>query len=187
MKLTDILKGAAAIAGTVNPAIGAAIGLVNQFLPDDEKLPIDATGGQVLVATNKLTPEQRVQVLDHEFEFKIVEIKEGNETLRAMLAADATSTHTTRPYIARHAFHVVAVVTVVIVALWAYGVGAGKTEMVKAVMDGWPFILGVIAPFVLLLRAYFGILQTEHRQRLDAAGGTSTGLGGMISTLINRK
>lgn len=185
MNLLDILKGAATVAGTLHPGIGAAIGLVNSFLPRDKWLPETATGAEVEAAANTLPPAERARVFEHEIELKIAEVKEGNETLRIMLQADAASTHTTRPYIAKHAFHVVALVAVVAISIWGYGVTTKQADLVKAVTGGWPFVAAVIAPFVLLLQSYFGILKQEHRQRLN--GGAPSGLGGMISAIIGRK
>lgn len=188
MNLLDIIKtvGSAALR-TMVPGGGLILQAVNEFLPDDKKLPAGATGDQVKAAAESLPPAERAQLLGREFDVDETQIKESNETLRVMLQADATSTHTTRPYIAKGAFQVVAVVVLVVVSLWAYGVGMGKPEMVKTIMDGWPFVLGVIGPFVMLLRAYFGVLRQEHRQRLDAAGGTpSPGVVGALAALIKR-
>jgi hypothetical protein len=169
------------------PGGGLILQAVNEFLPDDKKLPADATGDQIKAVAESLPPEQRAQLLEKEFDVEETQIKESNETLRVMLQADASSTHTTRPYIAKGAFQVVAAVVLIVVALWAYGVGAGDPKMVKTIMDGWPFVLGVIAPFVMLLKAYFGALQRESRQRLDAAGGAPTpGIAGVLTSLIGR-
>ncbi len=169
------------------PGGGLILQAVNEFLPDDKKLPADATGEQVKAAADSLPPAERAQLLSREFDVEETQIKESNETLRVMLQADATSTHTTRPYIAKGAFQVVAAVVLVVVSLWAYGVGMGKPEMVKTIMDGWPFVLGVIGPFVMLLRSYFGVLKQEHRQRLDAAGGTpSPGFAGALAAFLKQ-
>ncbi|MEE8598950.1 MAG: hypothetical protein V3S69_05510 [Dehalococcoidales bacterium] len=171
----------------VVPGGGLILQAVNELLPEDKKLPPEATGEQVKAAAESLPPEQRARLLEREFDVEETQIKESNETLRTMLQADATSTHTTRPYIAKGAFQVVAAVVLVVTALWAYGVGSSNTAMVKTIMEGWPFVLGVIGPFIMLLRAYFGVLKQEHRQRLDAAGGTpSQGIAGALSSLLNK-
>jgi hypothetical protein len=171
------------------PGGGLLLAAVNEFLPDDKKLPASVTGDQVLSVVESLPPEQRAPLLEKEFDVEITQIKEGNETLRVMLQADAASTHTTRPYIAKHSFHVVALVAVVAIALWGYGITTKQAELVKAVTDGWPFVAAVIAPFVLFLRSYFGILQQEHRQRLNGGAEQSTpsGLGGILSAVLGRR
>ncbi|MEW2859372.1 hypothetical protein AB1A63_15085, partial [Lactiplantibacillus paraplantarum] len=71
---------------------------------------------------------------------------------------------------------------------WAYGVIASDDTMVQAITNGWPFILSVIGPFVVLLRAYFGVLRDEDRNRMSAASGNSSpaGLAGALSGLFKR-
>jgi hypothetical protein len=190
MKLLDIVKtvGAAAVR-TMVPGGGLILQAVNEFLPDDKKLPADATGEQVRSAVESMPAEYQAELINKDFDVEITQIKQSNETLRVMLQADASSTHTTRPYIAKHAFHVVALVAIVAIGIWGYGVTTKQADLVDAVTGGWPFVAAVIAPFVLLLRSYFGILKHEHRQRLNGGAEQSTpsGLGGMISAIIGRK
>jgi len=190
MDLLSIAKtvGAAVVRSAV-PGGGLLLDAVNEFLPADKKLPGDATGDQVRATVEALPPEQRAAVFEKEFDVDITQIQESNETVRAMLAADATSTHTTRPHIALGSFYVVAFAIVVVVGTWAYGVVSDNDTLVTAVMDGWPFILAAIGPLVTLLWAYFGVLKQEHRHRLDAARGGSTngGLAGILSAVIGRR
>ena len=101
--------------------------------------------------------------------------------------ADTKTPHTTRPYIAKGAFHVVAFVTIVVISLWAYGVAVKDEALVTAIMGGWQFVLAVIGPLVTLLWAYFGILKQEQRNKLNAATGSTTGgLSGIISNILKR-
>ncbi len=190
MDLLSIVKtvGAAAVRAVV-PGGGLLIDAVNGLLPDDKKLPGDATGDQVRDAVSNLPPEQRAAVMDKEFDVDITQIKQGNETLRTMIAADATSQHTTRPKIALGSFRVVAFTILVVIGTWAYGVLSGNDKLVTAVMDGWPFILAAIGPLVTLLWAYFGVLKQEHRQRLNAVNGASTpaGIAGILSSIVKRR
>lgn len=190
MKLFDIAKkiGLGLIREAV-PGGGLLLAAVNEFLPDDKKLPADATGCQVLSAVESLPPAERASLLEKEFDVDITQIKESNETLRVMLQADAASTHTTRPYIAKGAFRLVATISLVVIALWAYAVGTGNVAMVREVMDGWAFVAAVTAPFVTLLWAYFGILKQEHQNRLNGGRGGSTpsGLGGIISAVLGKR
>lgn len=184
MKLLDILgKVGGAVVKTMVPGGGLIIDVVNEFLPDDKKLPADATGSDMQVAVDKLPPAQRAQLMGREFDVQI----EEHHTLQAMLQAEQGSTHTTRPRIALGSFQLVAFVTVVVVSLWAYAVAIENEKLVAAVVDGWPFVAAVIAPFVTLLWAYFGVLKNEQRNRLNAANGSTAGpLGGIISKLIKR-
>ena len=184
MKLLDILgKVGGAVVKTMVPGGGLIIDVVNEFLPDDKKLPADATGLAMQAAVDKLPPDQRAQLMGREFDVQI----EEHHTLQAMLQAEQGSTHTTRPRIALGSFQLVAFVTVVVVSLWAYAVAIENEKLVAAVVDGWPFVAAVIAPFVTLLWAYFGVLKNEQRNRLNAANGSTAGtLSGIISSIIKR-
>ncbi len=190
MNLLDIAKtvGAAAFSLAV-PGGAAILATVNQLLPEGSKLPETATGHDVKSAVSTLPPEQQASLLEKQFDVDIAQIKESNDTLRVMLQSDAANPHSTRPKIAWGSFWLVALVTSVVVSLWAYGVGIQNDLLVKTVMDGWPFVASLVAPFVLLLRSYFGVLKQEQHNRLNAASGNSTqqGIGGIISSIINRK
>lgn len=190
MKLWDVVKSVgSAVVREVVPGGGILVDAVNEFLPDDKKLPRDATGRDIDDAVQSLPADQRARVMEKEFDVDMTRIRQTNETVRAMLEADTKNPQTTRPYIARGAFHVIAFAVIAVVSTWAYGVIAGKETMVEAVTQGWPFILSVVGPFVVLLHAYFGVIKTEHKNRLDAAGGKSTpsGIAGILSGIIRKK
>jgi len=177
----------AGIISTVVPGGPAIVGAINRFLPDENKLPENATGAQAINAINALPPDQRASLLEKQFDVDITQITESNSTVSTMLEADSRQPHTTRPKIALGAFLVVAFVCVLVTTIWAYGVYTGDLAMVKAVMDGWQFLLAVIGPLVTLLWAYFGILKKEHSNRLDAAGGNSSpGIVGLVSRMIKK-
>lgn len=190
MKLWDIVKniGSAVIANAV-PGGGLLLGAINGFLPDDKKLPDNATGSDVQSAINQLPPEQQALIMEKEFDVDMTKIRESNQTVRAMLESDAKNPQSTRPYIAKGSFHVIAFSILVIISAWAYGVITGDDIIIKAVVDGWPFVLAAIGPLVVLLHAYFGVLKQEHKNKLDAANGSSTpaGLAGILSNLIKRR
>jgi hypothetical protein len=189
MKFKDILKkvGSSILREAV-PGGGIILDAVNAMLPEKHKLPADATGEQARSQLNGLSPELQAEVLGREFDVEIEQIKQSGETARAMLEAEAASTHTTRPYIAKGAFHVVAAVTLVVAALWAYGVATDHDAIVGTVMEGWPFILALIGPFVALLHAYFGILRKEHKARVEAVtGSTGGGVGAILASIVKRK
>lgn len=184
MKLWDVIKTVGA--NTVRQAVpggGLLIDAVNEWLPDGRKLPSDATGRDVEAMIDKLPADQRAELLEKEFDVDVERIQQSNETLRAMLVSDSEMKHTTRPYIAKHAFHVVAFSVVVTVSAWAYGVVIKDIDIVDAIMDGWPFMLSVIGPFVVLLQAYFGVLRDESKNRLN--GGQSK--GGFLSSVLTRR
>lgn len=151
----------------VVPGAGAVIDIVNEFLPDDKKLTDNSTGEHIETAINSLPADQRAALMQREFDVKI----EEHKTLQTMLTADATSTHTTRPYIAKHSFHLLALVTLLIVVGWLYGVFKQDEAIVDAIVNGWPFVASIVGPFVGLLFAYFGILRKEGETKVGAATG----------------
>lgn len=182
MKLWDIVSkvGGEIISKTV-PGGSLILSAVNALLPDDKKLSENATGHQMSSAISGLPPEQQAIILTKEFEVELTDIKESNSTLRAMLEHDANNTHSTRPYIAKHAFHVIGLCVIMVLLLWSYAVSTENADMVKTIMDGWPFLLSVIGPLVSLLWAYFGVLKNEKKATLDAANNRPT--GGLISAI----
>lgn len=190
MKLLDIVKtvGSSAVKELV-PGGGVLINAVNEFLPKEHRLPNTATGDDVENALNTLPAEQRAKVMEKEFDVKITDIEQRGKTVRAMLEADAMAKHTTRPYVIKHSFHLVAVVTLAITTAWFIGVVKSDEALVEAVMSGYPFILTLTAPFVWMLKAYFGILRDEDRTRRDAANGlpTSGGVRGFMSQVMTKK
>lgn len=189
MKLWDIVKtvGATALNVALPGAGTAVIGLVNEFLPDGAKLPQTATGHEVENALQALPPADRAKLMERQFEVDITQIREAHSTVRSMLESDVKNPHSTRPFIALGAFWVVAFAVVTTISVWATGVVTGDSEMVETVVNGWRFILAVIGPLVSLLWAYFGILKTEHKNRLHAAGGSPAGgLVGALAGLFKR-
>jgi hypothetical protein len=187
-KLWDIVKtvGSGIIREAV-PGGGLIVQAVNAFLPDEQKLPDTATGADIGQAVATLPADQRSAVMQKEFDVDITQIKESNSTVRAMLEHDTANPHSTRPKIALGAFNLVAFVTLVIVSMWAYGILAGKADIISAVSEGWPFVLTTIGPFVTLLLAYFGVLRNEHKQKMNAAvGNSSGGIAGLISLLTKK-
>ncbi|AUR81594.1 TMhelix containing protein [Vibrio phage 1.009.O._10N.261.51.C9] len=170
----------AGVISSVVPGGGAVIDVINMFLDDDKKLPATATGQQALDAIESLPPEAQVQVLNKQLDVKLEEIKQPHDSLRAMLTANATSTHTTRPWIAKWSFVFTAifsgVVGLIVVCAYAYAVYKRDAALVAAVVDGWPFVLAVMGAvtgtFSILLRAYFGLLSKEHDAKVGAATGT---------------
>jgi hypothetical protein len=190
MKFWDIIRsvGGGIIENAV-PGGNIIMGAINGLLPPDKQLPLNATGQQAQDAIAGLTPELQAQVKNKEFDVKIEQIKQSYDTLRTMLTSDAVSPHSTRPYIAKGSFQVIAFTVVTVISTWTYGVIQENDSLVQTVMSGWPFILAVIAPLVVLLHAYFGVLKQEQKNKLEAAtGNKSMGvIGGIISALTGRK
>jgi len=186
MNLLKILsKVGGEVLSNVVPGGSAILGVVNEFLPEGSKLGANATGSDISNAISGLPPEHQATVLGKKFDVEETQIKESYSTIRAMLESDAKNPQTTRPYIAKHSFHVIAFTIIIAMSIWAVGVIKSDDEIVKAVVDGWPFILAVIAPLAVLLRAYFGVLSQEQQTKSNAANGhpVASGLMGIIGAL----
>jgi len=190
MNLWDIVRkvGGGIISNTV-PGGALLVAAVNEFLPNDKKLASGATGNDIQSAISGLPAAQQVEIMSKEFDVEITQIEESYSTLRTMLEHDASNPQSTRPYIAKHSFHVIAFCIVVVMSIFAYAVASKQVEMVKAIMDGWPFIVGILAPLAVLLRSYFGVLQSEKKAVLDAANGktASVGLASSLAGLFRSK
>lgn len=186
--LWDIIKTVGgAVVSSVVPGGAAIVSVVNAMLPDDEKLPTNATGDDVRSAIKGLPPEKQAEIKLKEFEVDITQIKQSNETLRTMLEADARSTHTTRPRAIVVIYRTLSVAMIAVISLWCYAVYSNDSEMVKTIMNGWPFVVGILGPFTTCLLAYFGVLKNEHKTRMDAVGGNAkpSGLVGAISSIVS--
>lgn len=189
MKLFDIIKtvGGGVLANFV-PGGSALIGTINALLPGNAQLPANATGNQIGAAVETLSGSEKASLMEKEFDVQITEIKEGNETLREMLKSDADNPHSTRPYIAKHSFHVIAAVNIIVIAVWAVGVLKGNDKIVAAVIESPYFILALIGPLVTVLLAYFGHLVKEHKSKLDAANGSTapSGITGLLTSILKK-
>lgn len=178
--LRNVIPGASAVLDIVNT--------VNEFLPGN-KLSEQSTGDELAQALNGLPNDQRAELLTRKFDVII----EEHRTLQTMLTADATSSHTTRPWIAKWSFVFTAIfsgtVGLIIILTWAYAVYKGESTLIKSIMDGWPFVLAVMASvtgtFTILLKAYFGLLTTESEQKIGGATGNfkPSAIGNIISAI----
>jgi len=88
------------------PGGGLLIDVVNEILPEGQKLPPNATGEMLETAAKGLPPEQQAQLMLKQFDVQINETTQSNETLRAMLASEAITPQSTRPRIAYGCFWV---------------------------------------------------------------------------------
>jgi hypothetical protein len=81
--LTDTLKnvGAGALGG-LGPIGGAAIAIINEFLPDGEKLNSTSTGDEALAKVDKLPPTEKENIANSLYAFKTIE---SNNTLKAAI------------------------------------------------------------------------------------------------------
>ena len=186
MNIFNIIKNAGiGIFRDIVPGGKEILAAINAFLPDNKKMGGAVTVEAVEANLRDLTPEQYVKVSALEFNVKIEELRQSHETLRTMLDANAISKHTTRPFIAKWSFVLVAIITLLIVVAWASAVMANKPLLVEAIMGGWPFVVALLVPFFTLLKAYFGVLKEEEAQRLNAANKVPIQqIGGLVSRIF---
>jgi hypothetical protein len=189
MNLWDVIKevGGEVIKNVV-PGGAMLMGVVNELLPDDKKLPVGATGNDVKAAIESLPPTDRARIMEKEIDLDLADIRESHSTLRAMLDSDAKNPQSTRPYIAKHAFHIIAVTSVAIMAAWSYAVYSGDSVMVKQIQEGAIFVVALNGTLATLLLAYFGSIRKEHKQKMDAASGNKqpSGIAGLVSRFLQK-
>lgn len=172
MDFLDIVKKAGVeIFTDAIPMGGTILKVINGMLPDDSKLPLDATGKQIEEAVKTMPPELRQKIELKSFDVEMTNIKESHETARQMLISDAINPHSTRAKTAYQAFLLVALISMTIVLGWLYAVLTSNPELTSAIMNGWVFVGAVIAPFVVWIDRYFGILRKERESKLNAANG----------------
>ncbi len=179
----------AGLFSTLVPGGAQILGVVNEMLPEDQKLPKSATGNDIANSVEKLSPELKAKVALRKFDVDIEKIKQSYESNRAMILATATNPQSTRPKIALGAFRILALVTFMAVAIFGYAVIVGDDTMVTAVLSGWPFIATITGTFTTLLLAYFGVLKKENENMLNASNGHEAGvssLGKLIEKVVQK-
>ena len=173
MKLSDILiKAGSTILKTLIPGSGLLIDSVNAFLPEDKKLPNDATGTQVADAVNTLPPDQRVLVLMKEYDVEIAEITSWTQVQSSLAEADKSGA-STRPKIALMMAKIVSFVVVAYSSALIIAIILDRVSMITSLSNTWPLMLAIIATPTLLLRAYFGMRSKEKENRYNVAMGQS--------------
>lgn len=189
MKLWDIVREVGgAVVKNVVPGGNILMGVVNELLPEDKKLPVDATGNDIQAAIESLPPSDRARIMEKEIDVEITDIRESHSTVRMMLESDAKNPQSTRPYIAKHSFHIIAATSLAIMTAWSYAVYTDQTALIKAIQEGAIFVVALNGTLATLLLAYFGTLRKEHKQKMDAAGGNPqpSGIANFLSGLVRR-
>jgi len=176
MNFKSILKTVGTgLISTFVPGGSAIVSVINGFLPDDKKLPENATGAQAQDAINTLSPEDKAIVLNKKFDVQIEEIRGFTDRFKAMSDVDKTG-NTTRPEIAKMMAQVVCFTIIVVVSMYAFAISTHDTGMIMAINEGWPMLTAIIATPTALLRAYFAMRTKEKQQKYEAATGVSAPL-----------
>ncbi len=188
MKLKAIIKKIGkGIIKEVVPGGGLFLAAVNEFLPEESKLTSSSTGEDLARAAENLPPSIEEKLLEMEFDLDKTWMVESHDSNRTMLVQDAINPHSTRPYIIKHSFHLVAGISLLVIFTWMGCIIAGKETLVTTVQNGWPFVAAILAPFITLMMAYFGVLRREHKDKLDASNGIQTEQPTNIIPFLNKK
>lgn len=185
MDFKSILKtvGSGLIANLV-PGGSAIVSVINGFLPDDKKLPENATGEQANSAIDTLSPQDKAIVLSKQFDVEITEIREHTKVINALGEVDKTG-NSTRPFIALLMAWVVAFAIVGLVIMLGVAINSKDHETVKAIGDNWPLFIALLGIPGALLRAYFGMRTKEKQQKYEAITGVSAPTG-ILSSILKR-
>ncbi len=184
MNIGEVLKKAgAAVLKEVVPGGGLILELINQFLPDEKKLPATATGAEAQAAIQALPPEQQTQILMKEMDVAMAEINTWPQVIASLASADASGA-STRPFIALLMAWAVSGTVAVFVVAWAAAIATDQTATLKALAESWPMMLAVLGTPTALLRAYFGLRSDEKKARYSTATGGQVLQGGPLLNLI---
>jgi len=170
---------------TMVPGGAAIVAGINAFLPDDKKLPEDATGTQVQDAVSSLPPDKQAEILNKKYDVKIEEIRSWASIQGHLAKADAVGA-STRPEIAMMMAWLVVLQVFTVCALMIASVAMINNELLTTIKEFWPMLLASMGTPILLLRAYFGMRTEEKKHRVHAATGVAP-IAGIISSIFNRK
>jgi len=171
MKLGNIISRAgAAILKNVVPGGGLIIDLVNGFLPEEKKLPVEATGEQIGRTISGLPADQQAQLLSKEIDVEIAEINSWTQIQGSLAEADKAGS-STRPEIALMMAKIIAFIVIAFASMWIVAIYQNHVSMIKALSESWPLMLTVLGTPTALLRAYFGMRSKEKKARYSAATG----------------
>lgn len=191
MKFSDIwskvIEPAGSLIGDFVPYVGPAVKAINSFMPNDKKLPTNATKDEIMAAVESLPPEHKAALMEKKVELEIIKEKEWSKVVDSLAKADATG-NTTRPLIATMMAWATCFAIVVFVSLWGVAVWGEKDDTLKAISDGWPMIVAILATPTALLRAYFGMRTEEKKARYAQSAGQPhvSGIIGSISSLFKK-
>jgi len=189
MKFKEILGMAGNVLGTVNPLVGGAIKAVNQFLPEEDKLPETASVNQVKDAVYKLSPAEQSAVMEKEIDLEIAKVESFADVQKALAEADAKGA-STRPHIA--VLMGWAITLCVTPLAWAlvYAIIASDEQMINSINDSYMIVLALLAPMVTIVHTYFGKRTKEKEARYKVAANQpvekESGLATLISAIAKR-
>jgi len=166
------------------PGGAAIVAGINAFLPDDKKLPENATGSQVQDSISNLPPEKQAEILAKEYDVEIAKIESWATIQGHLSKADATGA-STRPTIAMMMAWLVVLQVITVCILMISSVLMVNNELLSTIKEFWPMLLASMGTPILLLRSYFGMRTEEKKHRVHAATGVAP-IAGLISSLFKK-
>lgn len=185
MKILDILKTVGAGLISTHPAGAAALTLVNQFLPEDKKLPETATGEQVQNEIDQLPPEVKHTVMLANIDLEKVKEEGYTKRYEAMCKADGQQT---RAAIVKQAMNFLCWITLLFMCAIAYVYVTEGAEAAFSEHMVWLF-LAVTGTYAYVVRAYFGDLKSETQSRhtiMDSKPRTAAGITSILQSIKGR-
>lgn len=187
MKFSDIWKviePVGSLVGGFVPYVGPAVKAINSFMPDDKKLPDDASKDEIKDAVDSLLPEQKAALMEKKVELEIVKEKEWSKVVDSLAKADATGS-STRPDIAM----VMAWLIVFIDGIFSLCLAWAVYKESIDISEAWPMALALTTLPAVLLKAYFGMRTEEKKARYAQAAGQPhiSGVIGAIGSLFKRQ
>ena len=195
--LKRLMPFGGAIASAV-PGLGVALGMVNEFLPPDRKLPETSTGQDIMDAYSNDIDESSREALDSRTEVELATLKAEENMLNAMVSVEDKGSNT-RPKIAlimtwavvveSGAYLLLMFMSLAYAILCAPEHGDKALATVDLITGAWPAFAALITPKLSIIGYYFGRRTMEKKSRYAAATGVqSVGpMGGLISMIMNRR
>lgn len=187
MDLGNILKKAgSAVISSVVPGGGLIVDLINEFLPDNKKLPGTATGTDAQNAIDGLTPELRLKLLTRQLDVEIAETNAWASVQSSLAEADASG-NSTRPKIAlMMAWLVVLQVTVVAISI-GYAALSEQNSTIAVLSESWQMFTASMGIPTAVLLQYFGKRTKEKLERYNLAmGKTKSPFTNAIRSIIQK-
>ena len=161
MNIFNILKDIGIGLISESPIGKIAIPVINALLPDDKKLPINATGEDAAKIIKNLPPEQRAKIELAEIDLQKSEIEGMTDRYKAMCSADGQET---RAKLVDKAMNTLILLSLMFVSAMAYVyVTEGAKQAFSVEMVG--AFIAVTGVFAYVVRSYFGDLRVETKSR----------------------
>ncbi len=174
MDLASVLKKAgSAVISSVVPGGGLIVDLINEFLPDNKKLPSTATGTDAQSAIDGLTPELRLKLMTRELDVQIANTNAWANVQQFLAMADSSG-NSTRPTIANRMSWLVVLQVCSLTFAVLYAAVTKDTTVLDTLSNSWEMITASMGIPTAVLLQYFGKRTKEKLERYNLAMGNAT-------------